>query len=174
MKKILTLFIVACMLLSVIPMSVSAESINHDSTLYISQSGNDSTGDGSYEKPYATMEKAYGELIQTGGKIVVKSDGAKAFNSHTGNVQKIMPACNGTVYVYGIPDNDGNYPTLDFSWTSGSGATVFNLGCSMVFYNLDITNNGGNLWFAAAFHELTFGYGITMSMPSGKIVSVTG
>lgn len=172
MKKILTLFIVACMLLSVIPMSVSAESINHDTTLYISISGNDSTGDGSYENPYATMEKAYGEVLQTGGKIVVKSDGANAFNSHTAT-QKIMPACAGTVYVYGIPDNNGDYPTLDFSRTSSTGATVFNLGCSMVFYNLDITNNGGNLWFSAAFHELTFGYGITMSMPSGK-VSVTG
>ena len=62
---------------------------------------------------------------------------------------------------------------LDFSRTS-SGDTVVNLGMSMVFYDLTITNDGGNLWFAAAFHELTFGVNITTDMSDGYAVKLTG
>ena len=111
-------------------------------------------------------------MLATGGTIVIIDGPVKAFDTHT-DEQKILDECQGTVYVCGIADKDGNYPTLDFSRTS-SGDTVVNLGTSMVFYDLTITNDGGNLWFAAAFHELTFGFNITTDMSDEYAVKLTG
>ena len=68
-------------------------------------------------------------MLATGSTIVIIDGPVKAFDTHT-DEQKILDECQGTVYVCGIADKDGNYPTLDFSRTS-SGDTVVNLGTSM-------------------------------------------
>ena len=176
--RLISVCLLICVLLGIIPMSAGAEDILEtvtpsSKTLYVSNScGDNTSGDGTSAKPYKTFEAAYKKMLATGGTIVIIDGPVKAFDTHT-DEQKILDECQGTVYVCGIADKDGNYPTLDFSRTS-SGATVVNLGTSMVFYDLTITNDGGNLWFAAAFHELTFGFNITMDMSDGYAVKLTG
>ena len=84
MKKALSGVLAALVLLSSLPTTMTAsalpdnsgaESRNVAHTLYVSTAGNDNTGDGTQDKPFATIEKAkekVRDLPKTGGDIVVK------------------------------------------------------------------------------------------------------
>ena len=92
MKKVLTLFLAVCMLISIIPMAVSAEKINPKpaeeiTTVYAanadySRDTNETLG--SKKNPYANFEAAYDAVIEVSGgttdrKIVLLTD-VSAFN----------------------------------------------------------------------------------------------
>ena len=69
MKKVLPLFLAICMLISIIPMAVSAETINPESaaknTLYVSTTKTfEGTANGSYDKPYKYFDEAYNTVTQ--------------------------------------------------------------------------------------------------------------
>ena len=84
MKKALSGVLAALVLLSSLPTTMTAsalpdnsgaESRNVAHTLYVSTAGNDNTGDGTQDNPFATIEKAkekVRDLPKTGGDIVVE------------------------------------------------------------------------------------------------------
>lgn len=179
--RISAIFVLLCMLFSFTSLSMLADDrvdkvTDTAKNVYVSGSvGNDVTGSGSEEKPYATFEAAYNSILQTGGSIVIM-DNANAFKEHKATA-KILNKCNGAVYVYGLPDEKGNYPTLDMSRTqeyTDRGSTVLYLGTDTVFYDITLSQSAGALWIAAAFHDLTVGFNVTTVTASGEYAFLTG
>ncbi len=65
-------------------MSVGAGAVtNTEKQIYISDSGDDTNGDGTNEKPYKTINKAIGDLSSTGGKIILEGDVTISSNTYT-------------------------------------------------------------------------------------------
>ncbi len=183
MKKLLTLFIVVCMIFSAIPMTVSAgdhvETPNASTipaapvadpsnpTVYVSGTGED-TDSGTEASPVKTLTKAYelATVDANNGKdvnICVLNDGVSItnltdFGDH-----------DGTVYIYGVGrtvEGEIVYPTV-----SGPKATSFIvLGADTVFYNINFNNGSNTLVISAAFHKLIFGNDFS----GGSVCKVTG
>ncbi|MBQ8817122.1 MAG: hypothetical protein IJZ83_00945 [Clostridia bacterium] len=184
MKKVLTLFLAVCMLISIIPMAVSAETIiepeapkapENITTVYVSNAGNNSTEDGTNKNtPYLTFNAAYEAVIEMSGtadrKIVILDD----VSAFTDDEKKAMPSTTaggnathylmnqysaGTIYVCG-EDNNNSYPSVDFLCygknTSTAYATVILLGADTVFYNMAFDNSQDKtIWLCATLYDLT-------------------
>ena len=76
MKKTLSLILILTMLFTTMCMSVSAEGVDNVAyRVYVSVTGNDSTGDGTAAKPFSTIEKARDYVRtfdKTSGDIIVE------------------------------------------------------------------------------------------------------
>ena len=68
-KKLLSVLLAAVMILSLVPMTVFAE----ECTKYVSASGNDATGTGAADAPFATIQKAI-DSIPDSGTVILLSD----------------------------------------------------------------------------------------------------
>ena len=184
MKKILTLFIAICMLISAIPMAVSAETINPEpstdaiTTVYVASNTTVETPDGS--TPYTDLKSAYTEVtgIANGTldrKIVILEDiSAFATNDSLQSVAtahwvleeygQVENGDDGTVYICGTKQEDGSYPSVNFTGITNR-SCVITLGANTVFYDLtfrlDTGTGSKTLWFCAASHDLTFGYNVS-------------
>ena len=69
LKKLISAALVLTMALTLLPAAAFADG----TAVYVSSSGNDTTGDGSQDDPYATISKAY-SAVTTGGTIYLLSD----------------------------------------------------------------------------------------------------
>lgn len=189
MKKVLTLFLAVCMLISIIPMAVSAETIiepeapkapENITTVYVSNTGNDSTEDGTNKNtPYLTFNAAYNAAVTITGtgdrKIVVLTD-VKAFSSTDKLVEDeaahylLKDYDDGTIYVCSESDNAENVPYIDFEYKTNTTywTCAITLGADTVFYNIGFDCTGSatntstkkNIWICAALHDLTLGTNI--------------
>lgn len=192
MKKILTLFLAICMLISIIPMAVSAETIiepatpaENITTVYVGDDIAETyTPDGTRSKPYKDFETAYTEAIKIGSgdiKIVIMDsvyamDTASSSNTASNNAKFMLKQyLGGIVFVCGEADPNGVYPTIDFAHRTATKATLFSIGADMVFDNLQLTNTTNqNTWVSAALYDLTLGENISMPGTYSGKVSLTG
>ncbi len=179
MKKLLTLFIVVCMIFSAIPMTVSAgdhvETPNASTipaapvadpdnfTVYVSSSGSDDNEGKTKDTAVATLTKAHSLITDKSttndANICVLTDINMAANTSFSKYQK------GTVYIYG-QENSGKYPTV-----KGSATSFVTLGANTVFYNINFDCGTTNKTvLSAAFHKLTIGENFT----AGTICYITG
>ena len=180
MKKVLTLFLAVCMLISIIPMAVSAETIIEPSkpsvsipenitTVYVGGTNANDSNDGTANAPYATFEKAYNAAITANGtadrKIFVQGD-IKAFPDAYDKLISYEAAHyllgdydGGTVYVCG---DSNDVPAIDLATSSTSleskMACAFTLGADMVFDSIKFdSSDEKNKFICAALHDLTLG-----------------
>ena len=198
MKKILTLVLVGCMLLSVIPMAVSAETIVEPETTHVAPTAPETvaktvyvgdditeeyTPDGTRNYPYKNLETAYAAAIDgaTGDIKIVIMDDVYAMTSETKTISTgvtfMLPTyTGGTVYICGeYNQSEQRYAKLDFVYQADlSKATLFTIGSDTVIYDLILTNttNGTGTWINAALYDLTMGRNITNG--TGKNINITG
>ena len=191
MKKALAILMAICMIIPVFAVSVFAvdnsEATATDKTIptvYVASATytRDLTKAlGTKENPYTYFLDAYNSFVtsRTGGKIVMLTDVIFA-ETNTKRDQK-LGAIEGdpTVYVCGTYlETEKRYSGLNLSRTDTStGGCVLALGTDMVFYDMMIIHNSnGNVFFAATYHALTFGFNFNDSIGAdGKVIDlVTG
>lgn len=174
MKKVLTLALVVCMLLSVIPMAVSAEAIVEPETIpanpithvaptapetvaktvYVGDDKTEEyTPDGTRDYPYKNLETAYAAAIDgaTGDIKIVIMDDVYAMTSETKTIKTgarfmLSTYMGGTVYICGeYNQTKQRYAILDFVYQADlSKATLFTIGSDTVIYDLILTNTTTN------------------------------
>lgn len=179
MKKLLTLFVVVCMLLSAIPLVASADNnvakpesnqipqaptaTIDENTIYVSSNGDDAN-DGTKEKPIKTLNRAYKQALLNAkanvsniATIYVKNN-VDLCDDASGKLgvkeATDLPTQDCTVYIFG-QESGGSYPTV-----TGSGKNNWmTLGTDTVIYDLNFANKltGGLFIISAAFHKLTIG-----------------
>lgn len=183
MKKILTLFLAICMLISIIPMAVSAETINPEpaakNTLYVSTNKTfEGTANGSYDKPYKYFDEAYNTVTQD-TTIVLLDDVLLSSNNtkrdfFLQNLENdpVVTVCGTWIEV---ADGEYRYSALDLTNTVLD-TCVLTLGTNMVFYdmNIKLDTSGKNVWICAAYHDVTFGFNFNNVDLVSNIVSFTG
>ena len=183
MKKVLTLFLAICMLISIIPMAVSAETINPESaaknTLYVSTNKTfEGTANGSYDKPYKYFDEAYNTVTQD-TTIVLLDDVLLSANNtkrdfflHNLENDPVVAVCGTWIEV---ADGEYRYSALDLTNTVLD-TCVLTLGTNMVFYDMNIKLDalGKNVWICAAYHDVTFGFNFNNVDLVSNIVSFTG
>ena len=153
MKKWLSMLLAAILILNIVlPTNVFAEtdanSLN-EVTLYVSASGNDSTGDGSSAKPYKTISKAE-SVIETDdaadlGRIVISGEVAFSASAHTKMITITGDGQEGTKLNLGANSKP----------TAIQGPTTFE---AIDLAPVDSTYNSGLI--ESGQHELIFGTGV--------------
>lgn len=72
-RRIVALLLTLCMSLSLLPMAAFADNVSAAAPVYVSNGGNDATGNGTQASPYATLKKAV-EEAEDGATIYVMSN----------------------------------------------------------------------------------------------------
>lgn len=161
MKKILTLFIAICMLISAIPMAVSAETINPEpttppaSTIPEAPTAPDGTYtvDVSSTGTYKTLIEAYNAAVAEKGATSTDPIAIRVLNNISMTTTTDFSDYSGIVYIYGKA-NGNTYPTIN---GTKSAANFIILGANTVFYNINFDNGTQSFVLEAAFHEITIG-----------------
>lgn len=112
MKKQLAVLLSAAMLTGTLgmsaPYSVTAEASGIQKEIYISPAGDDAAGDGSQEKPYASLEKAKSEVQKINsdmtGDIYVYLDGGEYYMDKTVEFGPEDSGTNGHQIIYASQD----------------------------------------------------------------------
>jgi hypothetical protein len=76
------------------------------SDIHVTKSGNDSTGDGSFENPYLTISKGYDVALSQNGGTVWVHGGTYAENNGSGYFLKASDNPANRLYIKGRPDQD--------------------------------------------------------------------
>ncbi len=178
-KRILSILLVACMLLAVIPMTVSAETINtptteatgapqyegvqntakYYKTVYISAEGNDANN-GSQAAPVATLTQAF-KLLAEGGELVVLTDISVIEGNTNGTPTVVLSKNTAPIYIHSA---SGENKKLNFTTSRTASKTT---NCMVVFqgdvviYDIDLTTNCTSTWFLTSGCNLTIGTGVT-------------